>query len=77
MGTVNQNKQFIRNCINALAHTDWQVIISMGTDTDHFSELPENIQVYESVDQMVNRTQMMVRNLAEKFATKTVVIISH
>ena len=31
----------------------------------------------ESVDQMVNRTQMMVRKLAETFTTKTVVIISH
>ena len=63
MGTVNQNKQFIRNCINALAQTDWQVIISMGTDTDHFEELPENIQVYESVDQMA------VLSIADAFIT--------
>ena len=63
MGTVNQNKQFIRNCINALAQTDWQGIISMGTDTDHFSELPENIQVYESVDQMA------VLSIADAFIT--------
>ena len=52
MGTVNQNRQFYRNCINVLAPTGWQVIISMGTNTDHFDDLPENIQVYESVDQM-------------------------
>ena len=52
MGTINQNKQFYRNCINALAMSGWQVIISMGTNTDIFSDLPENIQVYESVDQM-------------------------
>ena len=52
MGTVNQNRQFYRNCIDALAPTGWQVIISMGTNTDHFDDLPENIQVYESVDQM-------------------------
>ena len=52
MGTINQNKQFYRNCINALATSGWQVIISMGTNTDIFSDLPENIQVYESVDQM-------------------------
>ena len=52
MGTVNQNRQFYRNCINVLAQTGWQVIISMGTNTDHFDDLPENIQVYESVDQM-------------------------
>ena len=63
MGTVNQNKQFIRNCINALAQTDWQVIISMGTDTDYFAELPENIQVYESVDQMA------VLSIADAFIT--------
>ncbi|MBR2548141.1 MAG: glucosyltransferase [Eubacterium sp.] len=63
MGTVNQNKQFIRNCINALASTDWQVIISMGTDTDHFAELPENIKVYESVDQMA------VLSIADAFIT--------
>ncbi len=63
MGTVNQNKQFIRNCINALASTDWQVIISMGTDTDHFAELPENIKVYEAVDQMA------VLSIADAFIT--------
>ena len=63
MGTVNQNKQFIRNCINALAQTDWQVIISMGTDTDHFAELPQNIQAYESVDQMA------VLSIADAFIT--------
>lgn len=63
MGTVNQNKQFIRNCINALAQADWQVIISMGTDTDKFAELPENIQVYDSVDQMA------VLSIADAFIT--------
>ena len=52
MGTVNQNSGFYRNCIHALAKTKWQVIISMGTNTDHFDNLPENIQIYESVDQM-------------------------
>ena len=52
MGTINQNRQFYRNCINALAETGWQVIISMGTNTDHFDDLPDNIQVHESVDQM-------------------------
>ncbi len=52
MGTVNQNREFYRNCINVLAKTDYQVIISMGTNTDHFDRLPANIEVYESVDQM-------------------------
>ena len=63
MGTINQNKQFYRNCINALAVTGWQVIISMGTNTDHFANLPENIQVYESVDQMA------VLSIADAFIT--------
>ncbi len=63
MGTVNQNRQFYRNCINVLAPTGWQVIISMGTNTDHFDNLPENIQVYESVDQMA------VLSIADAFIT--------
>ena len=63
MVTVNQNRQFYRNCINVLASTGWQVIISMGTNTDHFDDLPENIQVYESVDQMA------VLSIADAFIT--------
>ncbi len=63
MGTVNQNRQFYRNCINVLAPTGWQVIISMGTNTDHFDDLPDNIQVYESVDQMA------VLSIADAFIT--------
>lgn len=45
MGTVNQNREFYRNCIQALGQTDWQVIISMGTNTEHFGHLPKNIQI--------------------------------
>ena len=52
MGTVNQDRGFYQNCINVLKKTDWQVIISMGTNTDRFEQLPENIQIYDSVDQM-------------------------
>ena len=63
MGTINQNRDFYRNCINALGKTDWQVIISMGTNTDHFEELPENIEVHESVDQMA------VLSIADAFIT--------
>ena len=63
MGTVNQNREFYRNCISALRQTSWQVIISMGTNTDHFENLPENIQVYESVDQMA------VLSIADAFIT--------
>ena len=63
MGTVNQNREFYRNCISVLAGTGWQVIISMGTNTDHFDDLPRNIQVYESVDQMA------VLSIADAFIT--------
>ena len=52
MGTVNQNREFYRNCISALGKTNWQVIVSMGTNTERFEHLPGNIQVYASVDQM-------------------------
>lgn len=63
MGTVNQNKEFYRDCIHALGATDWQVIISMGTNTEHFDNLPANIQIYESVDQMA------VLSIADAFIT--------
>ena len=63
MGTVNQNREFYRNCIHVLGKTDWQVIISMGTNTEHFDHLPENIQIYESVDQMA------VLSIADAFIT--------
>ena len=63
MGTVNQNREFYRNCINVLGKTDWQVIISMGTNTDHFDEIPENIEIHESVDQMA------VLSVADAFIT--------
>ena len=63
MGTVNQNPEFYRNCIHALAKTDWQVIISMGTNPEHFDHLPDNIQIYETVDQMA------VLSIADAFIT--------
>ena len=52
MGTVNKNEAFYRNCISALGRTDWQVIVSMGTTPDQFGEVPDNIQIHASVDQM-------------------------
>ena len=63
MGTVNQNREFYRNCIRALEQTDWQVIISMGTNTEHFDHVPENIEIHESVDQMA------VLSIADAFLT--------
>ena len=52
MGTVDQDRELYRNCIHVLSQTEWQVIISMGTNAERFDNLPENVQVYESVDQM-------------------------
>ncbi len=63
MGTVNQNKEFYRNCISVLGRTDYQVIISMGTNTDHFEDVPDNIEIYDSVDQMA------VLSIADAFIT--------
>ena len=63
MGTVNQNAEFYRNCIRAMAQTDWQVIISMGANTEHFDKLPDHIEIHESVDQMA------VLSIADAFIT--------
>ena len=46
-----------------MAETDWQVIISMGTNTEHFDDLPDNVQIHESVDQMA------VLSIADAFIT--------
>lgn len=63
MGTVNQNRDFYRNCIHLLGHTDWQVVISMGTNREHYEDPPDNIQIYVSVDQMA------VLSVADAFIT--------
>ena len=63
MGTVNRNPEFYRNCIHALGQTDWQVIISMGTNPEHFEHIPSNIQIYDTVDQMA------VLSIADAFIT--------
>lgn len=52
MGTVVKNEEIYRSCIEALKGTDYQVIVSCGTNSHNFGVLPDNIQVYEHVDQM-------------------------
>ncbi len=52
MGTVNKNQEFYRNCIDAFGGTDYQVIISLGRNPEHFDNVPDNIELYDSVDQM-------------------------
>lgn len=63
MGTVNTNQEFYRNCIRSLGQTDWQVIISMGANAERFDALPDNVRVYDSVDQMA------VLSIADAFIT--------
>ncbi|MBO6046514.1 MAG: glucosyltransferase [Erysipelotrichaceae bacterium] len=62
MGTVNKNNEFYYNCIHALSKTNWQVIISMR-DFDYNDEIPDNIQIYDFVDQMA------VLSIADVFIT--------
>lgn len=63
LGTVVKNETLYRNAIAALRDTDHQVIVSTGCSDVRFDDLPANIQVYESVDQMA------VLSIADVFLT--------
>jgi len=63
MGTVVKNKKVYRYCIDAFSKTDYQVIISAGVSNMKFDDLPENIKVYDFVDQMA------VLSIADVFIT--------
>lgn len=52
MGTVVKNKEIYRNCVAAFRNTNYQVIISLGENAEEYKDLPDNIKVYNSVDQM-------------------------
>lgn len=55
LGTVNNAMaDFYKNCVKAFSDTDYEVIMSVGnsTEVESFGELPENIRVYNSVDQI-------------------------
>ena len=55
MGTVNNNLlPLYKSCIEAFRLTDYQVVMSIGSaiSPDALGPLPENIQVYPSVDQI-------------------------
>lgn len=55
MGTVNNAMlPLYKNCIQALGDTEYQVILSVGSQVDRsvFGILPENLEVYPSVDQI-------------------------
>lgn len=63
MGTVVKNKEIYKNCIKVLGNTEYQVIISLGDNVVTYDNLPENIEVYASVDQMA------VLSIADVFLT--------
>lgn len=63
MGTVMKNKEIYVNCIKALGNTDYQVIISLGDNSVEIEDIPENIGIYKSVDQMA------VLSIADVFLT--------
>ena len=55
MGTVNNDMMpFYKDCISALANTDYQVILSVGNlvSIEDFKTLPENISVFSHLDQI-------------------------
>ena len=55
MGTVNNDMMpLYKRCIAALADTEYQVIMSVGTlvSVEDFGALPENISVFSQVDQI-------------------------
>jgi MGT family glycosyltransferase len=63
MGTVDKDEAFYHRCIEALAGTGYQVILSMGMNAEQLTDLPENIRAYPSVDQMA------VLSIADCFVT--------
>ena len=55
MGTVNNDMMSLyKKCISAFTDTEYQVIMSVGNlvSLNEFGKLPENISVYEQVDQI-------------------------
>ena len=55
LGTVlNANPKFYRNCLEAFAHTDYEVVMSVGEKTElpSFETIPENFTINHSVDQI-------------------------
>src|SRR5690606_25045333 len=55
LGTIlNSNPKFYHNCLEAFAHKDYEVVMSVGekTDLSSLGEIPENITINHSVDQI-------------------------
>lgn len=55
MGTVNNDMlPLYRKCIHALGNEDYELILSVGSQVkrEDFGQLPENVQIFEHVDQV-------------------------
>ena len=55
LGTVdNKHPDFYKNCIEAFRGTDYQVVMSVGKETDlsSFNDVPENVEIYAFVEQV-------------------------
>lgn len=52
LGTLVRNEALLRSCIRALTPANYQVILSLGPNAVPLHDVPEHIQVYDSVDQM-------------------------
>lgn len=63
MGTVVKNSEVYYNCIEAFRNTEYQVIMSIGDNEVDIQNLPDHIEVYQSVDQMA------VLSIADVFLT--------
>lgn len=68
MGTVNNNMiKLYRKMIEAFSDTDYQVLISIGNSTDRkaLEPVPENIEIYNSVDQIavLEKTDLFISHV--------------
>ncbi len=55
LGTVdNKHPDFYKNCMESFRGSDYQVVMSVGRETDlsSFNDVPENVEIYAFVDQV-------------------------
>ena len=76
MGTVNNDMMpLYKNCIDAFAGSDYQVIISVGSmvQLQEFGQLPANISVYSHLDQIavLNRADVFVSHCGMNSASES------
>ena len=63
LGAVLKNENFNHDCIEAFKGSDYHLIVSLGNNETNFGDLPENIEIHKSVDQMA------VLSVADAFIT--------